>query len=1152
MLNKFKHGRIGLIALAIFSFSLGAQEFRSTLAGRIVDPTGAVVVGAKVAATEMTTNSRYETTTNGEGLYNFPLLLPGRYELTAESTGFERYSQQGIVINADSKISQDIKLTVGVTTDTITVVADAKPLETIRVSAAQSMTAHVLENLPLDGHTALDAEYLGFAVVSQENRDNNNPSSNAGFATITMGGAAQGANEILLDGVPNIGTQGTTARRPAFLPPPDAISEVKTEVFNMDASFGGAGGGSVEMMSRGGGNALHGALSEYNNNYALQATAFFVNSAGGTKPATRANQWAAAVGGPIWVPKVVNGKNKAFFFFAYEGIQSNSPTAITGTLPTAAERTGDFSHLLSLNTTGKNYTLYDPATAVQSGSAITRQPFAGNIIPASRLNAIATNFTNTYMPMPNRAGVYDDTNNYAISAVTKNPYSFFSGRTDFNLSESNKLTIAGRESNYEQVNAPLTDNIAYVTNLLYRQSWGGMVDDVQSFSPSLVGDLRLGMTRYDPYYKQGSAGYDPTKLGFPSYIAANSTHLMMPGFGISGYSGNSGGTDTDTPANTYQVFNSYTKLAGTHTIKFGGEVRLQDYSTISWANSVGNYTFDTGTWVKQTGTATAPTLGGSMAQFLLGLPTSGSYAFNAESKADSYYDALFVQDDWHIHPKVTLNLGLRWEHSTPNTESHNRQTIGFNASAVNQVTQAAETAYANNPISLLPVSGFSPTGGLVFASSSQRTPYDTSYKSFAPRVGIAWAVQPRTVIRTGIGIFYYAYGIIGVQQPGYTATTSYVPTNNNYLTPATTLSNPFPNGFSQPIGNSLGINTNLGQSVTFSNPHLLNQYGVRWNFDVQRQLSANTTLEVAYIGNHAVHLTTSFNNDALPVRYLSTSPFRDTATINALGATVANPFSGLLPGQTLNGTTTSASSLLTPYPEFSGITQSNMNNGRSYFNQLAVKLEKRMSRGLVFFTNFSYSRLMSETGVLNAGSLALSKQVASDDRPIYVVVSGIYDLPFGKGQPYLAKTNRVAMFLLGNWQIGGAYTYFPCAPLSFGNVFYWGGPLNYNASNPNGTTFDTTQFITASAQQLSNNFRTFPSAFNNLRIDSMNNFNVNLSKSFVIHEDVRLQFRAESYNVANRPLFESPNMTVTASTFGMITSTTNSPRAIQLALRLMF
>jgi hypothetical protein len=1155
ILRDSRFSRLGVVCLFFCAFLLNAQEFRSTLTGRVVDPTGAVVVGAKVEAIETTTNSRYETDTNSEGLYTFPLLLPGVYELTAEAKGFQKFSQRGIQVNANARVAQEIALKVGSTNESVTIMSDAAPLESVRVSAGQSITANELENLPLDGHTALDAEFVGFGVISQENRDANSPSGNAGFATITMGGAAQGANEILLDGVPDIGTTGTTGRRPAFLPPPDSVAEVKTEVFNMDAASGGAGGGTSEMITKGGTNQLHGALSEYNNDSALQATAFFVNSIGGVKPKSETNQWAGVVGGPVWIPKVYNGKNRVFFLFAYEGIHSGGPTAVFGTTPTAAERQGDFSQLLSLNNSTKNYTLYDPNTAVLSGSTVVRQPFPNNIIPQSRLNPIAQNFIGSYMPLPNRPGVYDDTNNYGANENALNPYHFFSGRGDVNISDRNKLTLVGRESMYEQVNGALFNNIAYLNNYLYRASWGGMADDIETFSPTLVGDLRLGLTRYDAYYNQASAGFDPTKLGFPSYITSSSTHLMMPGISLSGYTGNSGGNDTNQPSNVYQLFNSYTKIAGAHTIKFGGEIRLQDFSNISWSNSTGTYTFDSGTWVKQNSNASAQTLGGSLAEFLLGLPTSGTYTLNSPSKSDAYYDALFLQDDWHLRSNLTFNLGLRWEKATPVAESHNRQVIGFDPAAVNQVAQPAEAAYAKSPTSLLPANQFFSTGGLLFATGSNRTAYTTSNKGFAPRVGIAWspgALHNRTVIRSGLGIFYYNYGIIGPNQPGFSQSTTYVATNNSYLTPATTLSNPFPTGIQQPVGNSMGINTYLGQSITFNNPNMQNEYGLRWNFDVQHQLSTNTTLEVAYIGNHAVHLTTSYNFDSLPAKYLSTLPVRDTTTINALGAIVANPFSGLLPGQTLNGSTTSVSSLLTPFPEFSGVTENNMNNGDSYFNQLAIKLEKRLSSGLQFFVNFSHSRLMANSTYLNGGSLVLQKSVASDDRPNYLVFSAVYDLPAGRGKRYMSSANRVVMFLLGNWQVAGMYTYFPCAPLSFGDDIYYGGPLNYNASNPNGATFDTSRFNTASSQQLASNYRTFPALFNNLRIDSMNNINLNLTKGFVVHEGVKVQFRAESANLANRPLFESPNMTVTASTFGYITSTTNVPRAVQLALRVMF
>ncbi|MGA2149861.1 MAG: carboxypeptidase-like regulatory domain-containing protein [Bryobacteraceae bacterium] len=1149
---------------------LSAQEFRSTLTGIVTDSSGAVVSGAQVAAIEESTNTRYNTVSTTDGLYTFPLLLPGTYRLTAELKGFKKYLQNGIVVGTNTRVGQNIALSVGEMSDSVTITADAAPLETVKASAGQVITTHELENLPLDGHTAMDVEFCGFGVVSQGNRDANGPSSQGGLATLSMGGAASGANAVMLDGVPNMGTQGTTAIRAAFLPPPDGVAEVKTEAFAMDAAVGGAGGGTIEMVTKGGTNALHGALSEYNNNSALQATPFFVNAVGGTKAVNITNQWAVTVGGPIWIPKVFNGKNKIFFFFAYEGETNNTPTQAYTSVPTAAERQGDFSHLLSLNNSTKNYTLYDPNTGVLNGSVVNRTAFPGNIIPQSRLNPIGENFLNNYIPLPNFPGTYDDTNDETSLEPVKNPYHFFSGRTDINLSSKNKLTIVGRQSLYVQYDNDPFHNIAFLNSGLGRDIWGAMVDDIHTFSPTMVGDLRVGFTRYDAYYFQASTGpwpdlqtpaggFDPTTLGFPSYVASNASRLQMPTFTASdGYyfNGNDSGHYTNQPYNVYQLFNSYTKVHGDHTIKFGVEIRLQDFTNINWANSTGVFTFDTGTWVKaNSSSASAPTMGGSMAEFLLGLPTSGAYPINAESKADAYYDALFFQDDWRIRPSLTLNLGLRWEKATPTTEGHNRQTIGFDATAVNQVTQAAETAYAKNPIPQVPVSQFLPTGGLEFASGSNRDPYTTSNKAFAPRVGFAWsphALHERTVIRAGIGIFNYNYGTVTPNQQGFSASTSYVTTSNSYLTPATTLSNPFPSGISQPIGSSLGINTYLGQSVTVFNPHFADEYSLRWDFDIQHQLSQNTSIEVAYIGNHANHLTTNYNFDSLPAQYLSRLPSRDAATISALSAIVTNPFAGLLPGQSLNGSTTSVSSLLSPFPEFTGVTVNSLNNGDSYFNQLAARFNKRLNNGLQFFVNYSHSRLMDHTNYLNAGSPALEKRVAADDRPDYFVVSGLYDLPVGKGKKFMSDANRVLMFVLGNWQTGAEYTYYQGAPLVWGNDIYYGGPLNYRANDANGASFTTSVFNLVSSQQLSNNFRTFPSQFNTLRIDSMNNFNVNLTKSFVIHENIRVQFRAESFNLTNRPVFATPNMTVTSSSFGYITSTTNSPRAIQLALRLTF
>ncbi|MDP9171860.1 MAG: TonB-dependent receptor, partial [Acidobacteriota bacterium] len=721
-----------------------------------------------------------------------------------------------------------------------------------------------------------------------------------------------------------------------------------------------------------------------------------------------------------------------------------------------------------------------------------------------------------------------------------------------------KFTVSGRQSNWCQTGpSDIVLNLAYSQHPICRDLWGGMVDNVVVFSPTFVSDLRIGGNRYDQYSFQQSNGYDPSQLGFPSYITANSTHPMFPLFTFSdGYAGNAGpsGSYINQPYNTYQIFNSYTKIRGSHTIKFGGAVLLQDFTSISWFNSTGGYTFDTGSFVKASSTATAPTLGGSLAQFLLGLPTSGTYDINAQSKNDSWYDSLFLNDDWHARPNLTFNMGMRWEHGTPTTESHNRQTIGFNPAAANAVTQAAEAAYAAKPVAQLPAGSFLPTGGLLFASPDHRGSYSTPLASFAPRFGLSWspsALHGNTVVRAGTGIFYYNYGVLVAQQPGFTANNAYVPTNNSLLSSATTLSNPFPNGIAQPLGSAQGVNTQLGQSITYYNPNLQNQYSFRWTFDVQQQLPFGTVLQVGYIGNHSVHLTTSFNQSGLPAQYLSTSPVRDAATINALAAIVPNPFAGLLPGTSVNGSTTAVSNLLRPFPEFAGVTESNLNNGGSYYHSLNVRIQKRFARGLQFVANYDFSRLMESVSYLNAGNPALEKRVSSFDRPHSFVLSGTYDLPFGRGKSLMSSAPFPVDFLLGGWSLASIYTFHSGAPLAWGNLIYYGGPLNYDAANVN-HAFDTTQFNTVTSQQLSQNFRTFPSQFSNLRVEGTRNIDFTLTKNFNIGEKAKVQFRAESFNLTNTPLFASPNLTATSSSFGTITSQTNNPRYVQFGLRLTF
>src|SRR5215471_17870028 len=466
-----------LLLAAVFSCLSAAQEFRSTISGRVTDPSGAVVANVKVTAIKADTNSRFETLSNGDGLYTIPFLPPGPYTLTAEVSGFKKYVQSGLQIGSDTRIGQDIVLALGTANESVTVSADAAQLESVSASAGQVITTHEVESLPVNGRAPMDLAILGYGVVNTGVRDQNRPFENSGFSTFAMGGAATGANAALLDGVPNVGTLGTINTRVAFSPPVDSVVDVKVEAFNVDASYGGFGGGTVEITTKGGTNQFHGSASEFNQVSALAATPFFINAdPKGQKPPYRQNLWGATIGGPVWIPKVFNGRDKLFFFFAYEGFKDAYSTPASFTVPTAAEEQGDFSRLLSLNNATKNYTLYDPSSAVLANGVITRQEFPKNVIPLTRLNPIATKFLSSYMPAPNTQGVYDDTNNFLSPLNTFDDYHSYLARGDVNISSINKLTLSGRHSYWCQTGPlDIVENLAYSQHAICRDLWGGVI-----------------------------------------------------------------------------------------------------------------------------------------------------------------------------------------------------------------------------------------------------------------------------------------------------------------------------------------------------------------------------------------------------------------------------------------------------------------------------------------------------------------------------------------------------------------------------------------------------------------------------------------------------------------------------------------------------
>lgn len=1150
------------LCLLVFAASFGfCQEYRGTITGRVTDAQDAAVANVKIQVTLQQTGARSETVSGADGQYTVPFLAPGRYSVTAEVPGFKKYVRQDFEVSTGERVSLDIHLEIGQASESVTVTAETPILETATATTGQVIRSNQVENMPMNGRTPLVLAQLAMGVVPNSDPRFNRPFDNAGPSGFSMGGAPAQQNELLVDGAPDT----TRNLRVAYNPPVDAVEEVRVHAFEVDAAYGHTGGGTANVVMKSGTNSLHGSAYEFNQVSALAATPFFTNKAGQVKPVTRFNQWGITAGGPLWIPKVYNGRNRVFWFFGWEGINDSFPEPITTTVPTTAERGGDLSALLKL---GSNYQIYDPFSGVRQGSRIARTPITGNLLPKDKLSSIATAYLQFY-PLPNQPGDADGHNNYLSNSVRSDTYNGEIGRIDVNVSDKNKLFWNFRHNDRIENRGNRFFNIA-TGNFLSRVNQGTMLDDVHTFNATTVMNVRLNWTRFIEGNSKPSDGFNATKLGLPAYVTAASPKLVLPIVDIGGGFNQLGDNGGDvTPFDIFQLFADVVKVQGKHSLKIGTDIRELRESSASYGNSQGSYTFRTDWTRGPLDNSTSAPLGQDFAAFMLGLPSSGSFDLNAFRTNQAKYYALFVQDDWRIRNDLTLNLGLRYEQDLPTTERFNRSVNGFDLTTANPIAAAAIAAYTANypkissPV-LPPPSQFKVPGGLLFAGPGNSDLYHTGSHIFSPRFGFAWTpgmLGSKTVIRGGVGVFVFPIGSVGVNQQGFSQSTSLVATLDSFLTPYGTLANPFPDGIQRPTGSSQGLATFLGKDITYFNPQVLNPYSLRWDLSVQRELMKNMVLEVGYIGNHAVHLglgstfrnTGDYQLNYVPGQYQSTSPTRDQATIDRLTALVPNPFAGLIPGTSLNGSTVQVQTLLQPYPEFGRINEQQNSGGSSYFHSLNVRLEKRYSQGLSFLANYTWSKLIEQVRLLNDFSTSPEKRVSGDDRPQRFVASASYELPLGKNKRF-SFNSGVANRLLGGWVLNSIYTWQVGAPLTWttNNLIYLGGDLHLNPRGVDGVAFDTTRFNTVSSQQLGSNVRFFPTRFGNLRQDGANNIDLSVVKNTYITERINLQLRLESFNAFNHPEFDAPNLSPTSSSFGKITNQPNLARATQIGARLVW
>jgi hypothetical protein len=1136
----------GLLATAIF-----AQQFRGTVSGLLRDPQGAVITGARVAATQSETGAKSQTVTGPTGQFNLPFLAPGTYTISIETPGFKRYVRDSLVVSANEPVALDVTLEVGQASESVTVSADAPLLQTETASTGQVINSKQVEDMPLNGRTPMVLAQLAFGVIPNSDPRFYRPFDDSGPSSFAMGGGASKQNELLLDGTPDASVGGGLG----FSPPVDAVTEVKVESFQADAAYGHTGGGTANVVTKSGTNAFHGTAYDFFQNSVLGANLFFTNLAGQPKLSTNYNQWGATVGGPVIVPKVFNGKNRVFFFLAYEGINLKIPQASFVTVPTVAERGGDFSALLRL---GSNYQIYDPASGVKQGSRVARQPFPGNIIPASLISPIAKTVLGFIDP-PNFPGNGNGTNNYYVGTPGElDTFDSELGRLDFNLSDRHKLFYNFRHNDrLLQGGRTFAGNDATGT-ILDQVNWGSTLDDVVTLSPSLVLNTRFNFLQNSELRLGYSNGFDYTSLGLPKSLLGYSTHTNFPQFNFDNFAGlgSSRGGGIYNPYDVFQIFTSLNKNLNRHVLKAGADLRLLRHNNLTNGQSSGVYNFSTAFTRGPLDNSSAAPLGQDFASFLLGLPTGGSWDYNTAESSQNGYLAFFVQDDFRVRSNLSLNVGLRLEHEIATTERYNRSVSGFDFNSPSPISAAARAAYSNNPLPELPAAQFVVNGGLLFPSSSRRSLFQTPAVNVGPRFGIAWSPEVlggKTVIRAGTGVFFFPIAGVGtgVDQTGFSQQTSLVSSLDGNLTPYATLANPFPDGIQLPVGSAQGLGTYLGKSIGYTSYHLKTGYSYRWNFDVQRQFARDILVEIGYEGNHGVHLGLNRSLAVLPGQYLSKSPFRDQTTIDFLTANVTNPFAGLIPGTTLNGSSVQRQQLLQAFPQFTGLTERGTPQGASYFGLFEARVEKRFSHGFQLLANFLESKLLERRSFLNPQDAMPEKRISSDDRPWRFVFSANWDLPFGKGRAIGAGAGPLLNRIIGGWTFNVIQTMQPGPPLSWGNVLYLGGDLHSDPRNIY-QAFDVTRFNRNSSQQLASNLRTFPSQFTTLRSDGVNNLDLSMIKNVALTEKIRLQLRGEFFNSLNHPEFNPANLSPTSSAFATISSQANLARSTQVALRLIW
>lgn len=1121
-----------------------------SISGVVKDPKGAVVPGASITITNTETGVAKTTKTNSTGSFLVTSVLPGTYRVTARMQGFKVISQVGSVQTGEST-AFTLTLQLGSTRQTVEVSSRAPLLQTRTSSLTTNVSTRTIETLPLQGRNPLLLERLSPGVVQTFNPGPSGVDVNAMNQTsyFTSNGAWDRDNDFMIDGVPDNLTD-----RVGYIPPVDDTASVTVLTNAYDAQYGHGAGATVIVTTKGGTNQFHGTAYDFMQNSVFNANSFFNNLNGIRKVPSHYNQFGGALGGPI-------RHDKTFFFFNYEGIRVSNSSSAVGSVPTALERQGNFSQ--TYDGSGNPIQIYNPFSTRpdpnNSGQYI-RDPFQGNIIPTNMINSASAGLL-SLVPGPNRKGLlasdnvhYTDAQNYATTIQSSTPMNDYTIRVDNQINDSNRFFARFSREKTNHLTSSFYPKLPASSRYQEQISVGTGFSHI--FSPTLALDVALGWEGWRDIANTPS--FDLSSLGFSSSFINELPGQTVPSVSVADFGGFGYGTFGYHDVDPTWGFNANMRyMRGKQSIKWGFQFQVkQDNSGIY--GDTGSYSFGRNYTQGPSPDTVGPSVGYGTASFLLGTMENSSNLQSASNEATTApYYAAYLQDNIRATSKLSLNLGVRWEVWLPATERFNRQITGFAFNQPNPIASQAIANYTANPIpgNILPPDQFKVNGGLIFASPSGRRWGRTYWNNWSPRVGFAYKLTNKTVIRGGFGYFRSMFWTSFARQTGFNSRTFAVGSLNG-INPTDLFNNPYPQGFNPITGSSLGRLTALGSGFGILSPNAQPGYNARWSIGFQRQLTPSTLLAAYYVGETAFHLPVGsggqiftpagnaeqdYQINYLPAKYLSLG--------ENLYNLVPNPFYGLISTAGFNGPTIHEGQLLLKYPAFTSIDDARKTEGKTYYDSLQITVTKRYSKGLSLLGAYTWSKSIDRYRYINASDPAPTKMIGYYDAPQRFTLGGTYDLPFGPGKAFGWKSG-VGAEIFGGWQVGVNGVFQSGLPIPMNSPTILTG---VNPTLPANKRGRLDWFNTAAIAPLGTfSLRSAPWVIAGLRGDAIDNWDTSLVKNFHLTERLGLQFRWEMYNAFNRVQFANPDVNPNDAAVGTISSQANTPRQMQMALKLNF